>query len=211
MLPSNDTLEKITSRLAYYPPNWTETIARFKQSWQYQSGKINLPHTCSLLAEIHIRVALEEISEGMETSFDCLKDGDKSDNYQANIREGQLYIKNSGKDYVEIDELVIVDSLPTIFEIKLTNRRTKRDRRGPSHRGINEMMKPKTIERFSRPIQEFFGNCAYVLVAYPQIVDFGKVQKEFEALGGKLIPFYLDRQPYWKEVKRLNAEHELIQ
>ena len=196
MLARNDLLVEITEKLTYVMPDWDE-IARIFSDNSDRYPKKNTKQQRILtgyLGELHLRVSLEKSCEGLEerVAFNPIKEGDSTKNYRFKFSCGQLYAvnKSNRRYHSEIDQIVLVDGMPVLFEIKITS---SSKHRGGS-RGISCYMREERINYVIKPIKELFNsNCGYVfVVSRNKIKPTSPVQQNFERMGAIIVPLYTD-------------------
>lgn len=214
MLAQNELLLLITSQLALRPPDKADLVSRFKSSQWYADRNYSPDNLFSLLSELHLRSSLEKICASFlgRVVFDPIHDGESTLNYVFRHRYGTLHVLDkSGNDYTEIDQLLIVDGIPVIFEIKLTPRKNKGGTT-PNDRGINYLMTDRHIDHILAPLTEYFktDKIGYVLIVYPSLINEGSsTQIRFLEQNGILVPFYADRMRYRTEVLALQKANGL--
>ncbi len=196
------------------------------------TGKLTDAQLASRLAYTHLRVTLERICEGFDSEvvFDPISETSTKNQYTFEIRHplGELDVKKpfsrlvvvkrrSGEAVYEIGELVVVDELPVLFEIKLGNYRGSRGKSQKSkmtHRtgdGVVYAMRSDRLKAILRPLEEFFGrHLGFVLViAKDQITPQSSVQQDFTERGGLLVPFYTGKQAYMIKVQELRRLYHI--
>jgi len=210
----NELLYRISQRLSRRRPNWDrimETAAPLFESSNVPTG--------GKLAEMHLRVALEEINDELEARdrvvFDPISHDDSTRNYYFTNYESGLRVlrKSDGQVYSEIDDIVVVDGLPVLFEIKTGKnyRKSPSNRRKGASLGAKHAMEAGRMEYLLHPIKECFGTsvCGYVLVIPPEhIVPTFQHQQRFRLSGGLLVPLYTDAESYKGEVSRRISDYE---
>jgi len=166
-----------------------------------------------------LRDSLEQICKGLgdRVVFDPIHGGESAGRYifESSLNNKLLVMKKDGATYSEIDELLLIDNLPVLFEIKLSiykGRRGNVTQINPGKRGVKHAMNVSRINFMLNPIKSYFqSRCGYVLVVYPeQITSRSPLQAEFINQGGILRPFYTDRETYRKiEIPRIKQEYSI--
>lgn len=140
------------------------------------------------LAEIHIGSLLN-----FQVKSDLFKDvcrtvsldQTKTQNYIFSERGGQLYARNRHrKDVAEYDNIIVVNGLPTVVEVKATN--SSKKGRNPMNRLLNSDWR----QQFFRPLQEAFNTnrFGFVVVTVPERISLDSpTQRTFKENGGKII------------------------
>jgi len=231
MLTTNRGLEKLANFIGDQTPNWEMTVNRFKQTRSYLLGNYNFSNLRSHLSEAHVGVMLDNAVRELRANIDTNpKFPDTHKKFKFDTNSAKKYVlrksKNGLKYFTEYDEFAIVDSLPTIFEIKIgkyvtygnvvrekgnEELRTNLDTIS-AHMGARYAMDKGRISYITRPVRKYFhiDSCGYVLIIpKDQIRPRSMVQKEFRERGGILVPFYTDRKTYEKEVREVQESFGL--
>ncbi len=211
MLKNNDLLKYIAEQLKTKEPNREWITERLKLHPLIEKIKCDGNLLFSLWSEIHLRVALEDICRNAKLKgrviFDPIKNNEETKNYAFEYDYGRFiaFDKRLGDCNSEYDTLAVVDSIPTIFEIKLeTNKK-----------GINELMEGESIKRIASPILEYFNSeeCGLVLVTHGCFINpTNRRQSSFLERGGIIAPinigyrFWLSRWEKITEVKKIKQE-----
>ena len=219
-LEQNELLIEITKKLSGTDPCWDKIATKFKDIPHDYRRKYNENNLASHLSETHARVSLENICKNYQDRivFDPIKNGQRTENYLFEIN-CELKVKrlNNGEDYTDIDELLLIDGLPVIFEIKVGKYRyhvnSRKHPASPSSRGVAYAMNEQRIDYLIDPVKEFFGcNPGFVLVTTKDhIRKYNPTQNHFRELGGILVPLYTDRICYKKDVAWANSKYNLLE
>jgi len=211
MLKNNDLLRYIAEQLKTKEPNREWITERLKLHPLIEKLKCDENQLFSLWSEIHLRVALEEICRDAKLDgrviSDPIKNNEETKNYTFKYDYGRFiaFDKRLWNCNSEYDALAIVDSIPTIFEIKLEK----------NERGINELMEDESITRIAAPILEYFDSeeCGLVLVTHGCFIHpTSQRQNSFLERGGIIAPinigyrFWLSRWEKKAEVKKIKQE-----
>lgn len=226
MLAKNEVLENMTIKLSRVKPDWLKIIQRFKQRphkiTNYDEGQFR-----AMLSEVHLRLSLEDICKNYPdiTILDPIKY--KKDNSHETYRtESYKFIKsNFGKveikvnenfNYCEYDQLMLVDELPIIFEVRLSMNKFKEHKKqkhkGFSNKGLNFAMCLERIKHLTEPLRELYrnNNFGYVLIVYPSIIKRDSIsQQHFRDNNGILIPFYADRESFILDINQARNSYKI--
>ncbi len=237
MLTKNSLLEEITQKLAGAGPNWPEVVKRFKESKLFRKRNYKgKPNFYSKLSEIHLRESLERICGvyNGHIKFDSIKPLESTKNFTFNLHpHGNLRVQRNDdwNEHTEYDELLVVDGLPVLFEVKLQRPRSSSFTNGlgssngisngtrkvingmpssPSSLGTNHALRPGRLSYLLAPIREYFGKeeCGYVLVIPPEnTMTTSPYRQAFLEQNGILVPFYTGRKEFRVEVDKIKGEY----
>ncbi len=217
MLTKTPLHDQIAEKLANREPDWFTVCKAFLKSRPYhhlrrcmQRSNVPLSNFAGHLAEMHIRLSLEEICKELELGngavFDAIRPGLRSRKFKfCTNKTGLLYadeINSSYQHYSEMDEVMLIDNVPTLFEVRIKEGKNK-GRQG-HNRGNAHTMREKRVEHLLEPLKDYFRTekASFVFIIPPdQIYDKSPVQRKFKERGGILLPFYKDRHAYQEEVK----------
>ncbi|MDI6721429.1 MAG: hypothetical protein QMD85_03495 [Candidatus Aenigmarchaeota archaeon] len=215
----NKLLLHITGMLQGAKPDWEQMVAKFRRTPMYKEENYNLSNLAGKLEEIWLQVTLEDICSpfGDRVVFDPIRNGTLEGNYVFKHYDDGLKAVDrlNGSIYSEIDNLLLIDKMPTLFEIKIKryDGGPKRATRKPSYASIKYFMREEMINYLLEPLKEYFQTeeCGYVLIASAdQILKKSPLQQRFEREGGILVPFYTDRYSYRKEVMEIALSYGLL-
>lgn len=219
MLTKTPLHDQIAEKLAKREPDWFTVCAAFLKSRPYhhlqkclRRSDIPLSNFAGYLAEMHIRLSLEEICKELELGdravFDALRPGLRSRKFKfCTNKTGLLYaddINSTDKRYSEMDEVMLIDNVPTLFEVRIKEGKNKGRKHGGANRGNAHTMREQRVEHLLEPLKDYFRTekASFVFIIPPsQIYDKSPVQLKFKERGGILLPFYKDRHAYQEEVK----------
>lgn len=218
MLTKTPLHDQIAEKLAGREPDRFTICAQFVQSRAYEHLQlcmrrkgVPLGNFAGHIAEVHLRVSLEDICSELgvrnRVVFDPIKDGTSSRHfYFSTDKEGKLYAtrRDDGRDHAELDEVVLIDNVPTLFEIKIgQNGRPKS--KDPHKRGKNYAMSIKRTSHVLAPLNDYFNtqNTSFVYIIPPALIQNTEEERAFRERGGILVPFYENRRDYHDEVERL--------
>ena len=221
MLTKTPLHDQIAEKLAGREPDWFTVCAQFLKSRPYhhlqmclrQGEDLPISRFAGQFAELHLRQSLEEICNelgmGNRVVFDALRPGLRSKNFEfCTDKAGSLYTKYADSDtyYSEIDEIMLIDNIPTLFEVRIKSPKNKGSRHGGSKHGNAYNMTQPRVDYLLEPLKDYFRTekASFVFIIPPdQIHENSPVQKEFKKRGGILLPFYKDRYAYQDEVKNV--------
>lgn len=227
MLTKTPLHDQIAEKLANREPDWQTVCNQFIQSRTYnrlntcmQRGDIPLSNFAGHLAEFHLRVSLEDICTELGAQsrvvFDALRPGLRSKNFKfCTDKTGLLYATRiaTGRNYSEMDEVMLIDNVPTLFEIRIKNGKNKGRKNGNGHRGHAYNMREQRVNYLLAPLKDYFKTekASFVFIIPPdQITDESTVQMKFKERGGILIPFYTERHAYKEDVKHIAQYMKVI-
>lgn len=225
-MKKNPELEKICKELYQFPPDWDGIVDRFKSHADYDPGKpIHIQAYAKHFSEIHLDLSLEKITEknpGIDIRFRPVEDGvDTKDFIFSYSRAGRLYanFKDENTDaFHEYDQLLTVNGLPVVFEIKLTGwtkpkKMKKRTADGKQLKvtgsAVRNYLRPEEYNKRLRPVCQFFecDDAGYVIVICREMhfnretkVSENSLYQEFKRNNGIIVPFYTDRKSFREEV-----------
>jgi hypothetical protein len=230
MLKQNELLVYTTKKLTGMEPDWEKVVKRFRDTWIFENVNYDDYSLASRLSEIHLRLSLEKVSENLDwIVFDPVDTIKSTKSYRFKYLDSGLTVisKENGKMHSQMDEVLLIDNLPVLFEIKLTRHYTSKGRScgtgkkrmflkdritHPGSIGVTHAMRKGRIKHITDPLKEYFKtcDCGYVLMIYPeQIRDDSNIQMYFRKMGGILVPFYTDRETYRAEVPEIKKKYEL--
>lgn len=156
---NKDYLSDLVNKLSEVKPNLDEINERFKTSDRY----------CNI-TEIYLRVSLEQICKELDykIAFDPIKHGDKTANYIFEVGNRRLLVmkKKSRTSCTDIDELLIIENIPFLFEVKS---------KGEPKKYLDKELfvtlihcELPSIRRKVKPIKEYFNTdrCGFILIKY---------------------------------------------
>ena len=214
----------LCGRLAEFPPQWDRILQRF---FQQDRGPLSLERYSKEFSEIHLDLCLEELQAWyseyypqMPIALDPILGGVESEQYLFYYnREGRVVaFKMQGRNIMaEYDKVAIVNTTPTVFEIKLAQYRGSRSLKtdgllGGNKRGLRVHLHPEVYQKKLIPLQEFFGtDVGYVFIIPRDIYENRNgfslsLFSEFQHNGGIVVPFYTDRMSFREEVASIVAE-----
>ncbi|MEK6835408.1 MAG: hypothetical protein AABX55_00080 [Nanoarchaeota archaeon] len=220
MLTKNQLLCEICEIFPNFKPNWDEIVERFKNIRMNRKGDFSFNTLASYLAESYVRLTLEEICTQYEGRIfiDQIPNGASKSGYTyhySDVGHTGLIVSKNNIYHCEIDELLLVDGLPVLVEVKVGRYRF------PDV--INTMIEYR-INQISNPIKQYFetDRCGYMLVIpSDQIISDENIlkdkkvtfrrfiQKEFREKNGVLVPFYTTRKIFRREVRKIEKDYSL--
>jgi len=215
MLTKTPLHDQIAERLAKKWPNWSQIADRYSKSKAYEhllhcarKNEIPLGNFAGHIAETHLRVALEEICKELGAQdrvvFDPIKSGDRGNYFKFYTdKEERLFaVAPNGQDYSEMDEVMLIEEVPTQFEIRIKEPRGGRKRKEMSH---SRIMRQEHIDYLLAPLRDYFNTPqgTFVFIIPPASVKENETAHAFKERGGLLVPFYKDRHDYHCDVERL--------
>ena len=228
MLAQNDLLVTIAQQLSERPI-LSEVVQGFRETELYKTGSYDDNNLPTYLSEIILRILLKKASAGLEDRivFNPIPNGRRADGYTFRHLpfKGKLGIfLGDGTSYTEVDEVLLVDGLASVFEIRIANYYSKkrystgskrrpwdRENRPRGSMGVKHALKMERINHLLRPFVTYFrSNCGYVFVIGKEQFrqDISTTQLEFARHGGILVPFYTDVRTYREiEVPRIRQEY----
>lgn len=216
----------------------------FLQTSRYQQQVYNENTIHHDLARIQLRHSLEELCRKEtgwknKVQFDPLLSGKVVRPYLFQRRYEQLIISSlrrvetqGARDrklvamevlhYTTFDQVLMVDGLPVVIELKLSTTRHRRGtvRKPVVHRsrgGLDDGLRKERVQYVLAPVQQYFTaqkgspDCGYLLILYPEMIRReSKVQQEFRESGGLIVPWYADRAAYRQEVQQMVEKYKLL-
>jgi len=102
-----------------------------------------------------------------------------------------------------MDQLIVVDGMPTVFEVKVS-------RMWGLTQDLKHSMSEERIDHVFVPLKEYFGfeRYGYSVVTNSNKIkpELSKVQADFEEKGRILVPLYLGSHEHKSETKRIKEE-----
>ena len=225
MIHKNDLLVKITGELAEAKPDWA-----YLREWNSQklleiSEELD-SNVVSSVSERHVQQSLEKICSELKDRalINPIRPGQIGGYTFKRPKNKNVYVQKGRHVYSEMDALIVVDSLPVLFEVKLSTSETKSATasmgwkngfvkkhtaangkvRKPGSLGVNYAMTEQRIDYLLHPIREYFGQeeCGYVLVILPEMIKPGSdTLKNFINSNGIVVPFYTSRSAFIEDIK----------
>ncbi len=203
-LASNSLTKVVTERLKRMKLDWRLMARMFKNSHSYYDDN----NFSGRFAEKYVRTALENACEDLEEQviLDPILSEKRTKNYLFVPKQGNVLIYTPDKqNCCELDELLLIDNLPVIFEITIAKWKggiggvnaSKR-----TSRTIHKFM-PKLLDVKIKPVMEYYERpCGYVIMALPDQVHMNSPYvKNFIDIGGIFIPL-----PFTYDQLRKEAE-----
>lgn len=225
MLAQNDLLREITNELAGRKPDEARTLACYHRL--PRGG--NTTDFVSEWAEAVVRANLEEICAKFagtgRAQFDTIAPGSFAGEFIFERRVGKNLVvskfqeKVIGRggyrryaDYSDIDELLLVDSLPVLFEVKASGKSYEFKYGWPPNKSyVNLAMRPERIKYLLAPIATFFHvqDCAYVLVVTKDFyrTETSPLQADFVKRGGIIVPLHATQDELRIEAARVKESY----
>jgi len=215
MLTKTPLHDQIAERLAKRWPNWSQIADRYSKSKAYEhllhcarKNEIPLGSFAGHIAEMHLRVALEEICKELGAQdrvvFDPIKSGSRGKYFKFYTdKEERLFaVAPNGTDYSEMDEPMLIEDIPTLFEIRIKNSHGGRKHKMMSH---SRLMSEDHVNYLLAPLRDYFNTPqgAFVFIIPPASVKENETAQAFKERGGLLVPFYKNRHDYHCDVDRL--------
>ena len=167
MLTTSKKLNEVAKQLAEYTPDWKK---REKERSRQSKKRSGFEHMANGISELHINLAIEEIvtSMGIEHDLNPIKHGDYTANYYFRKNRNIEAVRTTGNVNSEIDGLFVIESLPVLVEVKLSNKFSKGSS-ASCGKSVAETMTQTYMERVFAPIREFFEteDYGYIVVVYP--------------------------------------------
>jgi len=220
-LTQTDSVRAVVRLLYKREPDWEKVVERFKKTQAFKSGGyLNDSSGISLssyLSEAVVRVSLEDIAEetGIPIKFDPIAHNKTTTHYLFRHLENGLFADSRNKSGdTQLDELVVIDGLPTVIETTLAVYKSyypddvPKEKNGKSVKGTVSAFRSDTIEAKLAPVKEFFKeffeieDCCYVAVIDPEHVDPTlPEQKTLADKNGFIVPFPRGRVAFREEVR----------
>lgn len=216
-LESIDNLSYLNGRFAQTRPNWTRLISEYHDikhdidlvrsiKGKYEK-KFSDCELFSIFSEMHLRDYLEDNGH---IQNEIIPTGARTQNYlfERSI-DGRLHVYNRlrTRELYEYDALAIHDSLPVLYEVKMSNYWTN---------GVNENIESAInkshIEDIFKPFMEYFGvkKFGYSLIIPPEEIRVDSLtQRRFVNDGGMISPFCMENSLYRNIVVRARHEYKI--
>ena len=242
-LARNDLLLDITNRLANAVPDWDDMAVQYKQTALYKNGralkrcdrspyrKITLDDISKkfnraefiahkYFSEMYLRRSLRVLCAeyGNRVQFYPIRSGNICEHYKFVDKDGSLvvYENTKNKTVTDIDDLLLIDNLPVLFEIKI-GRNYKRSPNRKREHHIDKALTEEHIKRVTDPINAFFkeklniDEVGYVLVISDNQVqpEYSGEQRKFEMMGGVLVPFFTNSDNFTVYLREVMDAHKL--
>ncbi|MBI4095512.1 MAG: hypothetical protein HY438_01475 [DPANN group archaeon] len=225
MLAQNPLLLEITKELAGRTPDEARTLACYQRL--PRGG--NTTDFVSEWAEALVRANLEEICAkfASRVQFDTIAPGAFAREFIFERRVGKNLVVSKfqdevisrkgyrrSADYSDIDELLLVDGLPVLFEIKASEKSYEfKYGRPPNKSSVKLAMRSERISYLLKPIREFFHitDCAYVLVVTKDFhrVETSPLQASFVQGNGIIVPLHATRDELRTEAADVKQRYGL--
>ena len=207
MFEKNGLLEEITEELSCHKPNWPLILQEYNPIRCIKHKNEQFSNLVGELSEIYLRVSLREICRKYDGRIlqNPILHGENTISYNFyNDKRKHLIAKNlfSNRDVCEIDDLMIIDDLPVMFEIKLTQALNHVDMNF-RHRPNGCSMNQERSAHLFDPLKEYFhtDKLGYVVVLYKEVIGkYSLRQNQFESNNGIISPFYTDRNSFRNDV-----------
>lgn len=246
MFSHNELIRTLASCLPESKPNWDSLANKFMQTLRYKREMYNEHTLHHDLARIHLRNSLEELCRNEKVELDPLPAGASAGNYHFNSLYGQTLIwrpkqvqkqvtkRRRGRiwkatetatelfHYTTLDEVLVVDGLPVIVELKLSGTSHRRGKlckaaTALNQRGAEEGARLERLKYILAPVQRYFtesrkiSDCGYLLIVYPEMINKDSLtQQKFREAGGLITLWYADRQQYLQEVQQVAEKYQLL-
>lgn len=211
MLAKNNLLEEIAKRLSGSSFPFVDASEHMRQHPPPSQDEGVLR---GRLAELGIHVLLERLSrENPQIIPNPIRTPSTTEHYHfSRDAAGNLNVGHRscpGRSYERISDyydILLVDSLPAVVEVKVRatsqgkNRRAlRRNGLSPSSGKISLALESEPIAQKIAPLQEYFRcrECAYLMILLPErLRRETPSQQEFTRLGGLLVPFPLPGEDF---------------
>ena len=207
MLCKNDLEEQIAKELSNSIQDWYIVVERFKLL--FGNGPFSWGSICGLLAELYVRECLDKICDqyGERIIIDPVECNRRTKHFLFKYKNSSLCVYSNifgmMNPYSDIDELLLVDGLPVLFEIKTGsyNPRGSLSNKSPSSLGTVYALRPDRIKYVTKPIKEYFeSECGYIVITpKDHIRPETKSQRDFASNNGIIVPFYATRDQFQLE------------
>lgn len=218
MLLKPPLLEAIAARLATELPDDDRVAPRYKASPHSVPSSRNFNQFQGLYAEFRLRAQLEEICApfGARIVFDPIEPHTHTGRYlfRPSNHNIAVYKLKTGETLCEYDQVLLVDDVPVVFELKLArdkNGSGKRGRNGRAHR-LAHHLSPSGVRRLIAPVQEYFGQeaCGLVYITYDEnIKPDSAPQQRFLGRNGLLVPYPRHRDEHFQDMAHVILKHGL--
>ncbi len=204
----NDLLRVLTQRIAQQRTlDWSAVSERFKETDIGRRKRYPGCVLASRMSEIAFHQALEGLASEYSGRIQCdpIPDRASTQHYDFRVQNDELVVHELSQPEDEstgIDALAIVDGLPTIFECKLLKTRSR-------NKLLQKAANPEKIGKKVDPVREYFGKpCAYVLVLFPELVEYQGLS-QFRKSGGMVVPFFMESREYFQGLLTAARKHGL--
>ena len=233
-MEKNSELGIICRELYEHPPDWDVIVDRFKSHPNHNPEKpIYLHIYAKYFSEIHLDVCLEKIVKrhsDLNIRFNPVREASETRDFVLGYdKDGRLNANYRNRDteaFYEYDQLLDINGLPVIFEIKLTcwTKASKMKRKTVEGKevmvigtAIRNYLKPEVYYKRLDPIFQYFECEPGMVMIIPKdifhnkeaMAPKGSYYKEFKRKSGVIVPFYTDRKSYRDQVVKAVLEKGL--
>ena len=198
MTSQTKSLVGVLHQLSHESADLPELARQLKTILPRGLANQNEDNLVSFFSEQHVRSSLEKLCAGLgnRVVFDPIRPGRATEHYRFAHRKRNLVVKTKdGMPYSEIDELLLFDHTPVLFEVKLGAPNS-------GHNPLAHAMRPARINHVLAPIREYFRTdvCEYVLIVSRENINVHSAsQRGLREYGGRLVPFYTTREKFKEE------------
>lgn len=216
-LASNSWTNLVAKRLKYLRLSEGDLTGQFKHDNTYYN-KDNSNVFVGRFAEMYMRAALKKACEDLteKVRFYPIVRSRQTANYFFWLKQSgiQVYTSSNRQQCCELDDLLLIDNLPVIFEA------TAAKWNGEHGGGCNASKRhcraihkfaPKLLDARIKPVQEYFNSsCGYVIIALPDQIHLNSPYfQNFIDRGGLFVPFPFTYDEFRKEAESFKKNHDL--
>lgn len=212
MLTKNAVLEEVAGRLTS-EPDFQRALQIFRTNPIFAGKNGNaLGHFGEACLEAYLeKIALDNTGKIVFKPIPTKAEAGQYSFYRQNVGYNvSLFENGRTRSYCNFDEILLIDGLPVVFEVKLSrrNRHNPGEKRKLTGGCLNYCMRQERIDVIQGPISAYFqtNDFGYVLVTYPKRIQNDSIrQQDFIEHGGLLVPFYADASRFRSDFNRVTG------
>jgi len=228
-MKKSEKLEFLCVKLAGFPLDWDEIVRRFRAHPRFDpEQQFDFQNYRKYFSELQLDAALESVATscpGLNMQFDPPVSSSKSGTYCYSYSQGRrlfvCYPNRYDLQIAEYDRVAIVDSLPVIFEVRLTRwyhspatyTKKRGGRKFPHRKAIKYCLEPDRYNRILAPARSFFGrDVGYVMIIGDKeyrTSQNSECARAFRENNGILVPFGLTREEFREQAFKVIEENRL--
>ncbi len=225
----NHSIDYLCRALRRERPDWGsiqkrfEDLPIFKTKISQKNKSYELHQYAKDFSELHLDISLEHIAQNSPIKniqflprYTQKSPLQNQDYKMYNNDSGRIIIETDQGVHWEYDQIIMVNNVPTVLEIKIRQWNTGKNRKRKQEDGTYTLEKDSCVKNNLRseiynkklePVQKLFGrDIGYIMVIskdqYPFVFNHSEtIVNQFIQDNGRLVPFYTDRLTFRDHVR----------
>jgi hypothetical protein len=209
---------------------WQFNIQIFREIYPNTKIGLNLAMYTCFFSEIDLTRRISKLSQEFNVNMNPLQEETKINGGEHILRYnsplGRVSVEGSdGKEITDYDQFVLIGNNPVVFEIKLRawHGRGKINPLCGSSGGLIHAFRPEIFNPKLEPIKKLMNSDVGYVIIIPRDIFISRERKprcgseealksyyrNFKEIGGKVVPFYVDKDRFREEVFSVVKEYHL--